>query len=201
VTPARTSASSLAAIAASAAVPAHAHLVETGFGGFYDGLAHLALTPTDLLVVIAVALFAGQRGTQSARWALFAMPLAWLGGGALGARFPVAAGLPVLTTLSFAIAGVLVALDAKLRAAGVVAFAIAAGLLHGYVSGATMKPGGADLLALAGAVSGMFCLLAILAAQVTALHASWTRVAVRVAGSWIAAAGMLMLGWLARSAG
>jgi hypothetical protein len=27
------------------------------------------------------------------------------------------------------------------------------------------------------------------------LHASWARIAVRVAGSWIAASGLLMLGW------
>jgi len=33
---------------------------------------------------------------------------------------------------------------------------------------------------------------------VTTLRAGWTRIAVRVAGSWIAAAGLLMIGWLAR---
>lgn len=196
--PARASAAVVAATAASATTSAHAHLVETGFGAFYDGLAHLALTPADLLVVIAVALVAGQRGKQAARWALFAMPVAWITGGVLGARFPEGGALPMITTLSFGVAGVLVALDAKLRPIGVAAFAIAAGLLHGYVSGATMKPGGADFLALAGTVSGIFCLLAILSAQVTVLHAGWTRIAVRVAGSWIAAAGLLMLGWLAR---
>jgi len=30
------------------AAPANAHLVETGFGEFYDGIAHLAVTPADL---------------------------------------------------------------------------------------------------------------------------------------------------------
>ncbi|MEY2605702.1 MAG: hypothetical protein QOH31_3518 [Verrucomicrobiota bacterium] len=28
---------------------AHAHLVQTGFGTFYDGVAHIFLTPADLL--------------------------------------------------------------------------------------------------------------------------------------------------------
>jgi hypothetical protein len=61
-----------------------------------------------------------------------------------------------------------------------------------------MMAGGAILLGLSGAVSAVFCLLAILSAQVTTLRAGWTRIAVRVGGSWIAAAGLLMLGWLAR---
>jgi hypothetical protein len=75
-----------------------------------------------------------------------------------------------------------------------------AGAAHGYVNGASLEPGGASLLGLAGVVTAVFWLLAILSAQVTTLRAGWTLVAVRVAGSWIAAAGVLMLGWLARPA-
>ena len=65
---------------------AHAHLVDTGFGGFYDGLAHLVSTPADLLVVIALALLAGRSGAPAARRALLAVPLAWVAGGLVGAR-------------------------------------------------------------------------------------------------------------------
>jgi hydrogenase/urease accessory protein HupE len=187
-----------AAAAAIAPSSAHAHLVQTGFGAFYDGLAHVAVTPADLLLVLAVALLAGQRGMQAARWALCALPLAWLAGGMLGARFPAETTLPVLTTLTFGLGGALVALNAALRPASVAAFAMVAGLLHGYVNGATLAPGGASALALAGVITAVFCALAILSAQVTTLQAGWTRIAVRVAGSWIAAAGVLMLGWLAR---
>jgi urease accessory protein len=188
----------LAGLAAAATAPAHAHLVETGFGAFYDGIAHLALTPADLLLVIALALLAGQRGTRAARWTLLALPFAWLAGGLLGARVPAETALPLWTTLTFGVAGALVALDARLHAAAVAAFAVAAGLVHGYVNGVTMQAGGANLLGLMGAVSGVFCLLAILSAQVNTLEAGWSRIAVRVGGSWIAAAGLLMLGWLAR---
>jgi len=183
--------------AATLAAPAHAHLVETGFGAFYDGVVHLAVTPGDLLLVVAVALLAGQRGTEAARWTLFVMPAAWLAGSLLGARYPIGSTLPVLTTLTFGAAGALVALNAGLPAVLVAAFAGVAGLSHGYVNGASMAPGGASLLALAGVTTAVSCLLAILSAQVTTLQAGWTRIAVRVTGSWIAAAGLLMLGWLA----
>jgi urease accessory protein len=182
-----------------AATPAHAHLVETGFGSFYDGLAHVALTPADLLVVVALALLAGQRGSRAARWALFALPLAWLGGGAAGAHWGSGGALPLLTTLSFAVVGALVALNVSLRDVGVAALAVAAGLLHGIVNGATMAPAGASALALVGATTAIFCMTAILSAEVTALPAGWPRIVVRVVGSWIAAAGLLMLGWLMRS--
>jgi len=190
-----------AVVAGLTAQPAHAHLVETGFGAFYDGIAHVAVTPADLLVVVALALFAGQRGTRAARFALFALPMAWFAGGLVGARWPAMAALPLLTTLSFAIAGALVALNASVRDIGVAALVVAAGLLHGLVNGATMAPAGSVGLALAGAVSTIFFLTAILSAEVTTLPSGWPRVAVRVAGSWIAASGLLMFGWLARSAG
>ena len=40
----------------------------------------------------------------------------------------------------------------------------------------------------------------LLSAFVVTLKADWMRIAVRVAGSWIAAVGLLMLGWAYRGA-
>ena len=188
----------VAALLAGVAAPAEAHLVETGFGAFYDGLAHVALTPSDVLVVVALALLAGQRGAGAARWALLALPVAWMAGGALGALRPLDSSLPVLTTLTFCSAGALVAFNSKLSVGAVATLSVIAGLLHGYVTGATMAPGGAGALAVAGSVTAVFGLFAILAAQVTTIDVAWGRIALRVAGSWVAAAGLLMMGWLAR---
>lgn len=179
---------------------ADAHLVETGFGAFYDGIAHLAMTPSDLLLVFALALLAGQCGTAAARWILFALPMAWLAGGLAGVQWPGTGALPLWTTLSFLIAGALVALGAHLRTFGVTALAILVGVLHGFANGASMDPAGASVLALVGAAMAVFCLDAIIAAEVTALPGGWLRIGVRVAGSWIAASGLLMLGWLAKTA-
>lgn len=111
------------------------------------------------------------------------------------------ATLALWTTLTFVTAGALVALNEKLGEATVVALAVAAGVLHGFVNGSTVAPGGSSALALGGATSAVFCVVALLAAEVMALPAGWPRVAVRVGGSWLVAAGLLMLGWLARSPG
>jgi urease accessory protein len=47
----------------------------------------------------------------------------------------------------------------------------------------------------------VFILVTLLAALVIGLRAYWARVAVRVAGSWIVATGLLTLGWLVRGHG
>jgi hypothetical protein len=53
-------------------------------------------------------------------------------------------------------------------------------------------------LAVVGIASAVFVLVSLLAGQVTALRAYWTRIVVRVAGSWLTAIGLLMLGWALR---
>jgi hydrogenase/urease accessory protein HupE len=173
-------------------------LVSTGFGKFYDGVAHLAMTPSDLLVVLGVGLLAGLCGAAAARPVLVLMPLAWLCGGLIGMALPESAELPVIMTLSFGLLGVLVALDLALPRAVVLGLACGAGFLHGYVNGATMTAGGRDWPALVGATTAVFVLATLLPAMVVSLRAAWMRIAVRVAGSWIAAVGILVLGWLAR---
>jgi urease accessory protein len=48
-------------------------------------------------------------------------------------------------------------------------------------------------------VATLFVTVALAAALVVAIWAPWARIAVRVAGSWIAAVGLLMLGWSLRA--
>jgi hypothetical protein len=44
-------------------------------------------------------------------------------------------------------------------------------------------------------VFAVFTLVALAGSLVVPLRATWSRVAVRVAGSWIAAIGLLLVGW------
>jgi hydrogenase/urease accessory protein HupE len=178
---------------------AHAHLVNTGLGPFYDGLSHFALTPEDLLPALALALLAGLRGARAGRLALFTLPAAWLAGGLAGLAFPATGSTAVVTTASFLLLGGLVAADARLRPAWVGAIAVVLGLVHGYFNGSAMAAAKLGALGLVGIVSAVFVLVALVAALVVALRAPWARIAVRVAGSWIAAAGLLLLGWSLRA--
>jgi hypothetical protein len=90
---------------------ASAHLVNSGFGPFYDGVTHLFVTPEDILVVAAIALLAGLRGRPHGRCVLFLMPLAWLAGAVAGKMTPVAAELPILSAILLIAIGALVAAD------------------------------------------------------------------------------------------
>ena len=97
------------------AVPsAHAHLMNTGLGPFYDGLTHVFVTPEDLLPVIALGLFAGLCGPQSGRAVLFILPVAWVAGALAGATSDMPLTLPVTTAIVTIAFGVLVAADRPL---------------------------------------------------------------------------------------
>ena len=177
---------------------AHAHLMSTGFGPFYDGIMHLTMSPDDLLGVLALALLAGLLGASHGRAVLFSLTASWLFGGLIGLQLNQEISLPVVNTLSFLIVGVLVALDRKLPLALVTALSIVLGLFHGFFNGTAMAEAGGGLVALLGIATGTFVITAFAATFVISLRPAWTRIAVRVAGSWIAAIGLLLLGWTFR---
>jgi hydrogenase/urease accessory protein HupE len=177
----------------------HAHLVTTGLGPFYDGVSHFALTPEDLLPALALALLAGQRGSRAGRLALFALPAAWLAAGLLGLAVPTIESAIALTTATFLALGALVALEARLRPGWVLGLSLVLGLVHGYLNGSAMAQAKLGALGLTGIVATLFVVVALAAGLVVSVKAHWARIAVRVAGSWIVAIGLLLLGWSLRA--
>jgi urease accessory protein len=181
------------------ATPAEAHLNSTGMGPIYDGMMHFLLSPEDIIPVLALALLAGLRGTSYGRRALFVLPVAWFVGGLLGSITTASNGGAVLSATSFLLFGGLLALDAKLSLRITTVLAVLLGLYHGFLNGVGMGPFGLATLALLGLASAVFVLVAFSTAFVVQLRAHWARTAVRVAGSWIAACGLLMMGWAFRN--
>jgi urease accessory protein len=175
---------------------AQAHLMNTGFGPFYDGLTHLFVTPEDLLPVIALALLAGLRGPRFGRAVLFALPVAWLVGSAAGLLLAPQVTLPVVETIVTIALGALLAADCPLPFAAVGGLAILLGLLHGSLNGTELtKTNASGQITAAGVAAALFVVVSILAGQTASVRVPWVRIAVRVAGSWIAATGLLLLGW------
>jgi urease accessory protein len=176
---------------------AHAHLVETGLGPVYDGIAHFALTPEDLIPALTLAVLAGLRGTDHARRVIFVLPLAWLLAGVLGA----AAGVSLpgsITWLPLLVLGSLLAADFRLPVAATMALATAVGFFLGAANGYAMAQAGAGIRGVAGIASAVFVVTTLAAASAAAWQSGWLRIAWRVAGSWIAASGLLLLGWSLR---
>jgi len=181
-------------------VSIHAHLVTTGLGPLFDGIGHVVVTPQDLLPVVALALLAGLGGRAYGRRVLFVLPAAWFVGGLLGLGLGWAMPIPA-TALSFLILGGLVAADRPMESKVGTGLAVALGLLHGQISGAEMAEAGLGLTGLLGTVGTLFVLVSMVAGLVASLSRPWTRIAVRVAGSWIVAMGLLYAGWALRGQG
>ncbi len=183
-----------------APAPAQAHLVTTGLGPLYDGISHLFMSADDLVPVLALALLAGLNGAAAGRWALFLLPAAWLAAGLAGFAAG-GTGLPqTVTAGSFLVIGGLTALDRRLSPAVVGALALAVGSVHGWLNGASLAADQNAATGIAGIVASVFVVVALASAAVVALRIPWTRIAVRVLGSWIAAIGLLILGWALRGA-
>jgi urease accessory protein len=175
---------------------AHAHLVTSGLGPFYDGVLHLLLSPGDLLGVMALALLAGLRGAAAGRLAVLVLPPAWLLAGTVGLTLPAPLDLPWMSVLSYMFHGVLLAANPKLPPFVVAVLAGLYGSLHGLLNGSTLAAIGAGWRGLLGIVTTGLLLTLLVPAAVVPLRADWGRIAVRVIGSWVAAVGLLMLGWL-----
>ncbi len=174
------------------AVPsaAMAHLVNSGLGPFYDGVLHLLLSPGDLLGLVAAALLAGLRGP------VLLLPVVWLCAGLVGLALPIVVSLPWLGVGSFVLLGVLVACDLNLPQSAVAALTGLFGLVHGLLNGSALAVIGAGLMSLLGIAATVLVITLLLSALVLTIRADWLRIVVRVAGSWVAAVGMLMFGWL-----
>ncbi len=178
--------------------PADAHLNATGMGPVYDGVLHFLTSPEDLVPAVALALLAGLRGAAGGRRAVFALPAAWLLGIALGSTAAASTGSPYWVAAWLVFMGSLVVIDAKLSLRTLTALCVLMGLAHGYLNGSGLGLSVTALAAALGLASTVFVLLVLVAAFVVSLQAPWARIAVRVGGSWIAASGLLMLGWAMR---
>jgi hydrogenase/urease accessory protein HupE len=184
--------------------PAHAeaHLVTTGLGPVYDGIGHFFLSPADVLSAIALALLAGLRGTAAGRRALFFLPVAWLAGGLIGLTTTGWVSPPeqLMGALSLLLLGILVAADFDLPVMLVAGLAVLFGAAHGFFNGLAMREAAAGngVRELIGVAVTLFVLMALASAAAVKARPVWARIVCRVAGSWIAASGLLWAGWTLR---
>jgi urease accessory protein len=148
------------------------------------------------LPILALGLLAGQQGERAARWLVLVFPLALLTGAGLATVVPSLLGIPVLNAVSFVVLGLLVAAAWRLPLPLLIALGVLFGVSHGYENGRAMTPQTAAHLFILGVatIGGLVTALVSAATLDLAAKAAWPRVAVRVAGSWIAAIGIMTIG-------
>ena len=113
--------------------------------------------------------------------------------------FPSTTSVDWVNGFVFLVAGALVALDCKLPSTIVITLAAIIGGFDGYSIGAGLTRTPSAALMLTGMLGAVIVVVTLVAGVVVTLKAFWMRVAVRVMGSWIAATGLLMIGWSLRA--
>lgn len=192
----------IALLAVALAIPqaAQAHLVVSGMGPVYDGISHFGLSPEDFLPVIAFGFFAGFCGKAQARWSLFALISSWIAGGCAAMEGAALAPLSasIATAAIFLAVGGLLSFNRPLPPAWCAGIAALLGALRGLGDLSGVSAGFAHFLALTGMAASVFVVFALAVSITLPLQRLWMIVAARVGGSWLAALGLLLVGWIVR---
>ncbi len=174
---------------------AQAHSPFEGAGDFYGGLLHPLLIPAEAMAVVAAGLVMGSSGQKHSRagWPAIALGLAT---GLLAARIRPASWDPtfVLSCLAL-IAGATVSAGLRPPAPILVFLALLLGIAVGVDAAPDAAPLPAWLLAATGALIGATLLTAVVIALALHRKTYWQLIAIRIAGSWIAAIAMLHIAW------
>jgi urease accessory protein len=176
---------------------ADAHSTVKGVGDLYAGLLHVLTALEHVLPFIALSLLAGQRGLKAqAEAALLVFPVALMIGAAAGLWVPPLPGLAFFNVASAILLGGLVAAAWPLPRAVFYGLVVVFGISHGFANGEAISGSIKAYLFILGIGLAGLAVLAYGTLMVDFLlrrKASWIPIAVRVAGSWIAAIGVLVL--------
>lgn len=182
---------------------ADAHSTVKGVGDLYAGLLHVVTGLEHVLPFIALSILAGQRGLKSqAEAVLLVFPVALMLGAAAALWIPPVPGLAFFNVASAILLGGLVASAWPLPAVVFYGLVVLFGLSHGFANGEAITGSikaylfvlGIGLAGLAIVAYGTLMVDFLLRRKV-----GWMTIAVRVAGSWIAAIGVLVLATAGKS--
>lgn len=174
---------------------AAAHAAGAGGSDLYAGALHALSAPAHLLSFVAIGLLAGQQAGK-AQSMLMALCLALIMGTLASSTHPPPQAIGPLNLAVTAILGALVAAAWSLPGPVRLALTAVCGLGLGWASGMEVGRGTnrwlfAPGVGVAGLAVSTYCLMA--ADYLLRRNAGWMRIAVRIAGSWIAAIAILVL--------
>ncbi|MFU0505607.1 HupE/UreJ family protein [Pseudaminobacter sp. NGMCC 1.201702] len=178
---------------------AHAHLVNSGLGPFYDGALHLLLTPMDLVSLATLSLFVGLQGAEAGRLLVIVAPIAWFCAGVVALVSQMSGSFAAVNAGTLIFLGGFVALGLNISPPVAAAAAAVFGGLLGFQNGLELRAADADWIALIGTVAVVLAVTLLISALVTSYTAFAFRVVLRVLGSWAAATGLLSIGWISAS--
>lgn len=162
-------------------------------GDFYAGMLHPITSLDAILPLLALGAMAGQQGREPAIRVLAVLPLTLLGGVVAGSTMRGAPDLAPVLLGTLVVIGILVAGGWTLPVPLALGLAAVAGLFIGIANGTELAAGESVWrFALGVALAGLLA-VAYVVGGIRRLSAPWTHIGVRVAGSWLAATGLMVL--------
>ena len=172
---------------------AEAHSPIKGLGTFYSYMLHPVLVPAHALLLTALPLMLSQQGRDRAGRGIVLLALSLVAGLAVsGSGMLSSLGEPFLLASSLIIGG-MVSLGRRLPGIVVLVTTAIVGLAIGLDSAPETSIMRDSALAYAGLTTGILFFATVICGLTVGLIEHWQRIAVRIAGSWIVAASVMVL--------
>lgn len=188
--------------------PVQAHLIGTRLGEFYAGALHPTTDLNDVVLWLALGALAGSLGAQRSRWLVVLFPLGLAAGFFLTTTTGFSVGGAATNAALIGALGLVLAGGLSLSAAllGLAGFALAA--MRGMANASGMEAVTNLPLFAAGLVSAGYATITLVMALVIAFRqaeagqaTAWRGTALRALGGWIAAIGLMMVGFTLAGSG
>lgn len=174
-------------------IVAEAHSPINGLGTFYNYMLHPLVVPPHALILIGSALMLGQQGRSRARIGLMALCIAFAAGQVGAKAFAVDGVREQVLLLGALIIGSAVSIDRPMPTPLIALAAAGVGLAIGLDSTIDIAGQRESLLGIAGLSVGVLYLVIVIAGSTVGFTKLWQRVGVRIVGSWIVAASVMVL--------
>ena len=181
---------------------ADAHIIASRLGDFYAGALHPLSDLQDLILWAAMGVLAGSLGAARGRWLVLVFPLGLLAGLVLGRAFGVVSAGPAADAGMILVLGLLLAAAARIPTTLLCAIAFGLAVMRGAANAGDLGPETDRLLFAAGlACAGYAAITLTMALTLTfrrpdaAPAVAWRGIAIRAVGGWIAAIGLMMMGF------
>jgi urease accessory protein len=190
-----------ATLVASAQV-ADAHIVASRLGDFYTGALHPLTDLQDIILWVAIGVLAGSLGASKGRWLVLAFPLGLLAGLVLVRTTGFVSAGPAADAGMILVLGLLLAAATRIPTAALCVIAFALAVMRGAANAGDVEPDTNRLLFAPGLACVGYVAITLTMAVTLAFRrpeagasVAWRGIAIRAFGGWIAAIGLMMVGF------
>ncbi|WP_027578988.1 HupE/UreJ family protein [Bradyrhizobium sp. Ai1a-2] len=191
-----------AAVLLAQASPAEAHIVAARLGDFYAGALHPLTDLQDVILWGAMGVLGGTLGAARGRWLVLVFPLGLLAGLALGQDFEITLTGSTVDAGMVLVLGLLLATAVRIPTVALCALAFALAVIRGMANATDLGPETDRLLFAAGLACSGYAVITLVMALVlafrgadTSVPTSWRKITLQALGGWIAAIGLMMVGY------